>query len=363
MLHDTQGLKDQLSTFFKSDNYTIQYLDAGASVRRYYLLTFPEPTYFPLADVVLMWLPQDRLEIIDDYLNISYYLRRQNIPRPQVYEIHRNEGWIFLEPARGERLDLYMKIRTLSGLETTYRKLVEFLVDLQNRTPFEAHCPAFIRFFDEEKYLFEFNFHVKEQLIKSYYVHNLSRFEEKAFHSFSREISTFLDFKIPVFVHRDFQSSNIFFRPRSRRNSFQIIDFQDARSGSPVYDLVSLLWDSYVSVPDGIRDSLLEKFYLEQPLIRKYFNRESYKKAIDYSIIQRKLHDAGAFIYTFRLTRNANYLKYIDEAIRMAKNRMDFYPKFHNMIEILANMSGKKHDQNSHLPRRGSHPKRRAGPF
>jgi aminoglycoside/choline kinase family phosphotransferase len=344
MLANIKILKDQLSTFFKSDNFTVQYLDAGASVRKYYLLTFNEVRYFPGKDVVLMWLPKDRLEIIDDYLNISYYLRRQKIPRPRVYEIHRESGWIFLEPARGFRLDLYIKNRSMLQLKNIYRKLVDFLIHIQTGTSYESHCPAFTRFFDVNKYMFEFNFHVREQLVKSYYAQDFKNSYEKVFLAFAQDVSTFLDFKIPLFVHRDFQSSNIFFTPHSRKNSFQIIDFQDARSGNPVYDLVSLLWDSYVIIPDDIREWLQEKFYHEHPFIKKHFDNESYKKSIDYTIIQRKLHDAGAFIYTFRLTRNNNYLKYIDEAVNMAKNRMALYPGFQNMVEVLVNFSGKNYD-------------------
>ncbi|MBN2365380.1 MAG: DUF1679 domain-containing protein [Calditrichaeota bacterium] len=335
MYSKNDELKNRLNRFFKTDNFTLQALNGGASVRHYYMLSFPGKSYFPIPSIVLMTLPLGRLETLDDYLNISYYLRRHGVPRPRVYEIQRDDGWIFLEPARGERLDMLLQNCSPDRMKNLYSRVVDFLVNLQQKAVYEAHCPAFNRYFDAEKYLFEFHFHVKEQLFKSYYSFTLSPSEAKIFQTFAETISRFLDARIPVFVHRDFQSSNIFFRSRSKNLALQIIDFQDARSGPLVYDLVSLLWDSYVKVPEEIRQSMLQKFYRDQPLVRQHFDEAGYQKTVDYTIIQRKLHDAGAFIYTFRLTRNSHYLQYIDEAVDIALNSMKKYPEFRDMCEIL----------------------------
>ncbi len=350
MVRTNDELKNSLSRFFGTDDFTLQSLNGGASVRHYYMLSFPKKSYFPLTDIVLMTVPRDRLEILDDYLNISYYLRRRAVSRPRVYEIHRDDGWIFLEPARGERLDFRMKKSSATEMETIYSQVVGFLIELQQRATYEAHCPAFQRFFDEEKYLFEFNFHVKEQLFKSYYNYIPSTTEAEVFQNFSSTVSRFLDSRIPIFVHRDFQSSNIFYRSRNRNMPFQIIDFQDARCGSLVYDLVSLLWDSYVKIPDKIRESFTKIFYDQHPVVRRHYDSETYQKQIDYTIIQRKLHDAGAFIYTFRLTRNGNYLQYIDEAVQMSLDKMKNYPEFHDICDILKKMNREYYDKNNYLP-------------
>lgn len=50
-----------------------------------------------------------------------------------------------------------------------------------------------------------------------------------------------------VFVHRDYHSRNIMYRPGCRPG---VIDFQDAVRGPVTYDLVSLLRDCYIAWPD-----------------------------------------------------------------------------------------------------------------
>ena len=335
-------LKIQLREFLGSNSFKIELLKCGASVRRYYLLKMGEKNYFPQKNVVLMNVPTNRLEMLDDYLNISYYLRRHKIDRPQVYELHRSQGWIFVEHGHGECLDVFLKKNPQHPLRKLYFQLIDFLLDLQHRAKPENHCPAFNRCFDEEKYGFEFQFHVKEQLLGRHFRYKMSSSEDRQFEDFTNEISRFLDIKLDLFVHRDFQSSNIFCKPTGSTYKFQIIDFQDARSGNPVYDLVAILWDSYVNIPPELREELLQYYYERQPFIKSNFTPEIYRKWVDYTIIQRKLHDAGAFVYTLFVTKNDGFLQYIDGALHIALEKMISYSQFdavEKMFRKLVNAS------------------------
>lgn len=68
----------------------------------------------------------------------------------------------------------------------------------------------------------------------------------------------------PVFVHRDYHAENLFFL--SERESIAqigMIDFQDARLGHPLYDLVSLLTDARRDVDKDMSDALKQQFMLE----------------------------------------------------------------------------------------------------
>ncbi len=335
-----EDLKSQLKNFFENNNFTISPLNSGASVRKYYQLKFSGPAIFPRKKVILMHFPQDGQDSAEDYLNISSYLKRHQLPVPEVYQINRENGWIFLEAARGEPLDSYLQQTTLQETDILYHRLVEFLLELQSRATYEDHCPAFARSFDFHKYLFEFNFHVREKLIEEYYHYRLSPAEQAVFENFAREISLFLDIQAPIFVHRDFQSSNIFYRNSGRKNPFQLIDFQDARSGNPVYDLVSLLWDSYVDIPDQLREQLVQHCYINHPPVRERFDPEKYQKAIDYTIIQRKLHDAGAFVYTSHTTKNRRYFRYIPQAVAWAMEYMVPHPALHQARDLMIHITG-----------------------
>ncbi len=345
---EIEQLRNQLSLFFNLYNFSIAPINNGASVRKYYMLTFSGKTYFPQKKVVLMHIPLNQLQIADDYLNISYYLRRNKIPRPRLFELNREHGWIFLAPAAGEQLNLYLQ-KNPGQTDSIYAQLIDFLVTMQHRAKFEKHCPAFQRYFDAEKYLYEFQFHVKENLFEHFVQHRFTPAEEKIFQEFSTKISNFLDSLQPVFVHRDFQSSNIFYKTSVKKTPFQIIDFQDARAGSYVYDLVSLLWDSYVEIPDTVRQRCLSDFYDKQVQLRKHFSFEHFKKSVDYTVIQRKLHDAGAFIFSFRSLQNRDYLRYIRSSSETAIEMMATYPEFKASSEMFTQILGENDDKNNTL--------------
>ena len=335
-------LKTKLAGFFNYRDFSVSPMNGGASVRNYYILQFARRFYFPRKKVILMQIPADRLDMADDYLTISYYLRRRRIPTPRVYEMNREQGWIFLEPARGARLDQYLRDCSLDERRLIYHQLIDFLLELQRRAVYEEHCPAFRRSFDIQKYRYEFNFHVREQLLQNYYGHSLSPDEEPVFNTFVQEISHVLDIPTPLFVHRDFQTSNIFYYEKERKIPFQLIDIQDARSGNPVYDLVSLLWDSYVTVPDQLREQLLHRFYIGHPTMREKYDPEQFQKIINYTLIQRKLHDAGAFVYTEHATRNRFFFRFIHPAVEWSLEAMRHYPTLlpaRNLLEHIVSVA------------------------
>lgn len=330
---EIQKLKAHLTDFLKTEKFSVKPLYGGASVRRYYTLNFSDHTYFPNSRVILMHIPEDYLEMADDFLNISFYFKRHRIAHPRVYEIHRKRGWIFLEPAAGEQLDLYLNAHP-EEMAKVYPRLLNFLINLQKRSTPEINCPAYRRHFDKEKYLFEFRFHVEEQLVNTYWGYRFTDAEKKVFYRFSQEVSSFLHSQAKFFVHRDFQSSNIFYAPDSSDSLFQVIDFQDARSGGMVYDLVSMVWDSYVDIPPELRTQLVEQFFRQQPAVARHLNKKQYRKTVDYTIIQRKLHDAGAFAYNYNRTGKHFFLKYLNPAVGMALSVMEKYPNFAEMAGI-----------------------------
>jgi aminoglycoside/choline kinase family phosphotransferase len=329
-------LKKKLGSIFPACRFSIEPIDWGASVRKYFLLLFEN--HYP-DQLILMQIPPDRLEIADNHLQISEYFLKYGIPHPRLYQNHRDKGWLLEYPAVGLRLDLYFNAHPELMLKI-YPELVFFLIDMQDRGKYDKACPAFQRFFDEEKYQYEFQFLVKKQLLYVYYKHRFSRQNKLILDKFTSEISRFLDSRLPFFVHRDFQSSNIFYDPDQPQNNIQIIDFQDARSGSLVYDLVSLMWDSYVPIPADLQYQMVNLYYENQPQVRIHLSREKFEKMVDFTVIQRKLHDAGAFAYTYNLLRKNQYLKYIDDAIEMALLKMRKYPQFQDIIELFSRLKG-----------------------
>lgn len=320
-------LAAQLTIFFNSSEFSLSPIYGGASTRRYYKLKFTQLQYFVQPEVVLMVVSPDNISVLDNYLKIGDYLTKYRINHPSIFEVNRSRGWIFLAHGSGELLLTYLKTNPAEK-DMLYSRLIEFLIALQNQAKIEKSCPAFQRFFDKEKFLYEFRFHVREQLIENYFNYRLSAEEIAVYEKFTEKISETLSTTTSVFVHRDFQSSNIFYDQRNRKNPFQIIDFQDARSGSPLYDLVSLLWDSYFELGKDLQDKLIRKFYQAQPRISEIYDWESYRRLIFLTMFQRKLHDAGAFAYSWQSQRKVTFRQYIPAAMNMALFALEQLPEY-----------------------------------
>ena len=330
---DMEALAEALSRFFKTTHFTLTPIEGGASSRIYFRIDFREESYFPGDAVMLMVVPPPDMRLLTDYMHIDYYLRRMQVPTPRLYELDQSTGWIFLKFESAPTLENYLLQHPLRT-EDALVALSGFLRSLQQKCRREDHCPAFQRRFDYDHYQFEFSFHVQEQLLGFY---DQTPYDSALLLDFAKEISTVLDITHPVFVHRDFQSSNIFIHPRADgKFDFSVIDFQDARYGTPVYDLVSFLWDSYLAVPEDLQARLVEEFYRHlEPDLGIGWDRAHYQRIVDYSIIQRKLRDAGIFADNYRRSKNQRYLAHLDSALRMALVPMAKYPAFREMRQLL----------------------------
>jgi len=81
-----------------------------------------------------------------------------------------------------------------------------------------------------------------------------------------------------VFTHRDFHSKNIF----RGGHIWNIIDFQDARLGLPWYDLVSLVYDPYVSIPRDLREKVVAEYVQasKQPFVENLYYLQAFQRTV-----------------------------------------------------------------------------------
>ncbi len=336
-------LYHKLSSFFGTSDFTLTPVKDRDAFRQFYEIVFKKPLYFPQKNIILMVIPLDRLATADDYLNISYYLRRKNIPRPRLFELNRQEGWIFLAKAKGRLLNGYLQDNS-GEKEKIYPQLIQFLLTVQNKAAVEQHCPAFQRPLNRVRYLSDFDLRVKTQLFENYYGHHFSENELALFQEFAETVSEYLDAADPVFVHGDFQSGSIFYNKNNSNRPFSIIDFQDACHGTPLYDLVSLLWDSYTELSDAFRQMLLKDYYKKQSLVQKQYDEKRFTKSIDYMVIQRKLHDAGVFANALATVHDKYYPKLITHAMNIVFTNLNRYREFTDISRVLKNIIEARRD-------------------
>lgn len=80
----------------------------------------------------------------------------------------------------------------------------------------------------------------------------------------------------PVFVHRDYHAENLLWLPdRTGLARVGMLDFQDAVSGHPAWDLLHLLQDARRDVPPALETEMLDRYLAARPdLDRDVFLKE-----------------------------------------------------------------------------------------
>ena len=130
----------------------------------------------------------------------------------------------------------------------------------------------------------------------------------------SRELVETLAAEPRVLCHRDYHSRNLMLHDER----LYIIDFQDARMGPDTYDLVSLLRDSYVDLPEQTVDELIAYFLA----LKGQTGRadEAFRRRFDLMALQRNLKALGTFGYQTTARRNPVYIQYIPRTLRYVRD-------------------------------------------
>ena len=91
------------------------------------------------------------------------------------------------------------------------------------------------------------------------------------------------------------------------------LDFQDALLGPQVYDLVALLNDSYQTFDRPFIEARLDDFAAAAGLDAE--GRAALGREFDVVTVQRKLKDAGRFIFIDRVKKNPGFLPYFEPSL------------------------------------------------
>jgi aminoglycoside/choline kinase family phosphotransferase len=132
-----------------------------------------------------------------------------------------------------------------------------------------------------------------------------------------------------VLCHRDYHSRNLMLH----LDRLYIIDFQDARMGPDTYDLVSLLRDSYVDLPDQTVDELIAYFLALKGETGK---EAEFRRRFDLMALQRNLKALGTFGYQTTARRNPVYIQYIPRTLRYVRSNLEHLPHFARLRGLLA---------------------------
>lgn len=319
----------------------VEALPGDASSRRYYRIAWD-----PGHTCIWMALADDPLksdEVVDGdrptnlpFLEVGDYLRRGGIPVPEVLHVDLARRSILLEDLGDQTLE-----RALAhggDKNRLYTQAVELLADLHawaTRSP-EPACIAFRRRFGPGLLTWEIE-HFETWLLRNWANARLSPAEEQVLEQFRRDLVDRLVGLPQGFVHRDYQSRNLMVQ----EGRLRLIDFQDALQGPWVYDLVALLRDSYVPfTAEEVRG--IQRRYLEARRERGLPtpSEEETEEAFHLQALQRKLKDAGRFVYIDRVKGNPKFLANIPRSLAYVREALDHLLMYQDLRRVLEDHLG-----------------------
>jgi len=114
-------------------------------------------------------------------------------------------------------------------------------------------------------------------------------------------------------AHRDFQSHNLHLRSDGSGERLVMIDIQGALLAPPEYDLVCLLRDSYVELPE---EEVCEHLEQVRPMLPDRPDAESFARRFDLLTLSRKGKDHARFVYAASIRGDRRFTPHLSATVR-----------------------------------------------
>ncbi len=300
-------------------------LTGDASDRRYFRVMLPDSPSIVLS---LYSGPFDVGTL--PFVNVARLLEQMPVPIPAVLGHADDIGILALEDLGDVTLQAHLGAATAAEHAALYRQAVALIATMQRRGA-ELESPDYLPYgiaFDVEKLSWEMDFFIKH-FIEAYRGVVFRPEEREALRGEFAALVESLAAEPRVLCHRDYHSRNLMLHD----GRLCIIDFQDARMGPDTYDLVSLLRDSYVDLPEQTVDELIAYFLA---LKGASGGEAEFKHRFNVMALQRNLKALGTFGYQTTTRRNPVYIQYIPRTLRYVRDNLDAMAQFGRIRELLA---------------------------
>jgi N-acetylmuramate 1-kinase len=264
------------------------------------------------------------------FVNVARLLARMPVPIPAVLGQAGEVGVLALQDLGDVTLQAHLGAASTAEHAALYRQAVALIATLQRRGA-ELESPEYLPYgiaFDEEKLTWELDFFLKH-FVEAYrgvvFAPSAIDALREEFHSIVVELAG----EPRVLCHRDYHSRNLMLC----QETLYIIDFQDARMGPDTYDLVSLLRDSYVDLPEETVDELIAYFLALKGVPE---TEPEFRRRFSAMAVQRNLKALGTFGFQTTARRNPVYIQYIPRTLRYVRDNLAAQPRFARLQELLA---------------------------
>lgn len=267
------------------------------------------------------------------YINILNHLARSGIAVPKLYYYNKAAGWLFLEDLGHRTVEQEIKGKGKKTIQRYYEQALDELVKIQDQGSHQGkyRCVAFGRTFDMPLVMWEFD-HFLQYGIPYCARRAIKPSDRKKIRAAFLKIADELARLPRTFTHRDYHSRNLMVH----RKRIWVLDFQDALMGPYVYDLASLLRDSYTILDNTLVNKLLDYYQdRSRSSVRQKQNPESFRRIFDLMTVQRNLKAVGRFAYISQVKNNPRFLRYIPQTLRSVKRNLDQYPELSTLRTLL----------------------------
>ena len=291
-------------------------LPGGASTRRFFRVPFRG------GSAIAMYIPLPSQEIAKarqargggPFVEVATLLQNSNVKVPAIFHRSDEHHVLLVEDLGDDTLANYLRCHE-SAREELYKTAVVTLAEAQESlSNLPPDCVVKQRAFDEELLRWEVD-HFRDYALEARGIH-LTSAESDTFDRSAQFLAETIASWDRGFVHRDYQSRNLMVTGSPGQLELTWIDFQDAMMGPRAYDLVALLTDSYQTFSPEFIEARLDDYSKARGIENE---RERLGFEFDFITVQRKLKDAGRFIFIHKVNGNDSFLPYVESTIEKAR--------------------------------------------
>jgi len=328
MTESTERLNQFLRVRQQSAEYTT--LTADASTREYFRIDWDNST------AIACVYPEPFEDAVRTYLDVTGLFHAGGLPVAEIFDHDPTLGVIIQEDL-GDTI-----LREVIGRsERPQRKrlrdeAISLITRIQLLTDkaFESNSIASQLKFDTEKLEWELGY-FKEHYFGTFLKRPLPTEDDERLSAEFHELAVELESYASVLCHRDFHLANLMIDTQGR---MRIIDHQDARIGSPAYDLVSLLLDRVTELPspEWLADKRHYFLDVRRRLGLSKIDEDEFAYEFRLQTIQRCLKAAGTFAYQSAVRGKKHFIPFIKPMFGISLRGATNVGRFPFLRKILA---------------------------
>ncbi|MFQ6082989.1 MAG: aminoglycoside phosphotransferase family protein [Candidatus Aminicenantia bacterium] len=252
-----------------------------------------------------------------------------HLPVPKIINVWLEQGALLLQDLGNMSLQRYSKIINSEERKNIYFQAINLIQKIQieagknlNSSYFASHHKL-----DKEKLLWELNFFL-ENYIQNFLKKQITSGLRDKYENEFNALLDLIDFRKMVLCHRDYHSRNLFIVD----HKIFLVDYQDSRLGPPLYDLASLLFDSYLKIEKKLKKELIQYAY---SLNNYGWNKDEYFSQLILTSLQRNIKALGTFGYQISIKKRKRYLSYIPRTLKYIQENVKYFSPLKSLERLM----------------------------